>query len=410
MAVSISGAESHSSKSKRVSTACEFCRRRKKKCDFRYPNCSACSRAGVVCTVLTLGQPVAHQAIPRDQIENMQKRVEWLEQELRAKTGIDVSDTPTGAVMDDHEDVSNMWHQVPRLMAQPRAGIGLSVRDDISDRNKRNGTTTMPPLDSETLPNIAEIFRDKLENRRDSIARPAPSIIPPVRRLASWEEAESLINLYFDGIGLQYPFLNRPEFMRGMRRIYQGQPVSPEMQHSYHTTMAVAILTGSSDIHQATAFYAVARDTEAPTLQNEDLVSLQALLSIALYAISSPSGPSVWHVLGTAMKLATSLGLQKARPPTSTTKDLVEDEMGRRAWWSLYCLDRLIAATLNRPLGIADEDVTVDLPRELDDNWVEAPGTCQMAISVQVVRLRRIYSRIYRCCEPCFLSLSSVVH
>jgi hypothetical protein len=269
-----------------------------------------------------------------------------------------------------------------------------------------NGSTTIPLLDGETLPNIAEIFRDKLENRRDSVARPAPSVIPPVRRLASWEEAESLINVYFDGIGLQYPFLNRLEFMRGMRRIYQGQPVSPDMQHSYHTTMAVAILTGSSEINQATAFYAVARETEAPTLQNEDLVSLQGLLSIALYAISSPSGPSVWHVLGTAMKLATSLGLHKARPPTNSTKDLVEDEMGRRTWWSLYCLDRLIAATLNRPLGIADEDITVDLPRELDDNWVPGAGTCQTMISVQVVRLRRIYSRIYRCCESWFSSAS----
>jgi hypothetical protein len=31
-------------RSKRVSTACDFCRKRKKKCDFRYPNCSSSHR------------------------------------------------------------------------------------------------------------------------------------------------------------------------------------------------------------------------------------------------------------------------------------------------------------------------------------------------------------------------------
>jgi Fungal specific transcription factor domain/Fungal Zn(2)-Cys(6) binuclear cluster domain len=394
--------DAHVSKSKRVSTACEFCRKRKKKCDFQYPNCSACTRAGVVCTVLTLGQSVANQAVPRDQIENLEKRVEWLEDLLRTQASLDVSGKSTGsAVEDNHNNVRaespqpEQWFRVPTMLAQPRAGIGLTAVDDTTEAS----STTLPSLEGGQLPNISEIFRDKLENRRTIVPRPSTSVIPPVRRMSSWEEAEQLVNKYFDGLGTQYPFLHKADFMRGMGRIYQNQPVAPDVQNAYHITLAVAHLTTTNDIQQATAFYRVARETLTPTLQNEDRVSLQALLSLALYSLSSPAGPSIWQVLGTAMRLATSLGLHKARPPTTNTKDMMDYEMDKRAFWSLYNLDRLISVTLSRPLGLSDDDITIDIPLEFDENWVEAPRNCNMSISVQVVKLRRIFSRIYRCCK-----------
>jgi hypothetical protein len=88
--------------------------------------------------------------------------------------------------------------------------------------------------------------------------------------------------------------------------------------------------------------------------------------------------------------------LHKARHPTN----LHDDEMTKRAFWSLYNLDRLIASTLGRPLGIADEDITVSLPRELNDDGTETPGTSSMTIPIQVIKLRRIFSRIYRYCKP----------
>lgn len=126
-----------------------------------------------------------------------------------------------------------------------------------------------------------------------------------------------------------------------------------------------------------------------------DLAAVRALLSLALYTMFATTGPSVWHVLGTAMRLATSLGLHKMRSSAS----LVEEEMAKRAFWSLYNLDRLIASTLGRPLGIADEDISVGLPREFNDDWTEVPGGSTMTIPVQVVKLRRLFSRIYRYCE-----------
>lgn len=394
-------------RSKRVSTACDFCRKRKKKCDFRYPNCSACTRAGVRCTIPPPGPQVASASVPRDQLEKLQKRVKWLEEVVRQKTGITIADFPTGSAVDGEGD-PDWWYQVPSLVAgsngstahspaglssPPGSGTGSVGSPGTTSAGYAASETPAPAIGVE-LPNVGEIFRDHLEHRRPSAARPVPSSESRVLRLSSLEEAERVATRYFDSLGYQYPFLHRLEFMAQLRHIYASGVTSPETHYSYHITMATALLIGSSDETQAREFYRASQSTLSLALQNEDLSSVGALLSLALYTMFATAGPSVWHVLGAAMRLAISLGLHKARPSAS----LVEQEMAKRAFWSLYNLDRLISSTLGRPLGIADEDISVDLPGEFNDDWVEAPGESAMTIPLQVMRLRRIFSRVYRYC------------
>ncbi|KAI9039607.1 putative C6 transcription factor [Aspergillus affinis] len=379
---------SPSHRSKRVSTACDFCRKRKKKCDFRYPNCSACTRAGVRCTIPPPGPQVASASVPRDQLENLQNRVRWLEEVVRKKTGIPVADRPTGSPLDGEGDL-DWWYQMPSmLMSRSNSMRPLSGTPASNSPASASGVGT-------DLPNVGEIFRDHLEHRRPSVARPAitsTKTAPRVLRLASLEEAEQVTSRYFDSMGYQYPFLHRSDFFPPLRRIYAGEAPTTEFHYTYHITIAIALLIGSSDGTQAMEFYRVSQETLPLALQNEDLAAVKALLSMALYTLFATTGPSVWHVLGTALRLATSLGLHKARPAAS----VIEEEMTKRAFWSLYNLDRLIASTLCRPLGIVDEDISVSLPREFNDDWTEAPGTSVMTIPVQVIRLRRLFSRIYR--------------
>lgn len=381
-------------RSKRVSTACDFCRKRKKKCDFRYPNCSACTRAGVRCTIPPPGPQVASSSVPRDQLENLQKRVQWLEDIVHRKTGITAAELATGSAVDGEGD-PDWWYQVPAMVATGNtrpatAGAASSPTAGSIGGSSTGGETSL----GTELPNVGEIFRDQLEHRRPSVARPISSS-PKVLQLASLEEAEKITNTYFDGIGYQYPFLHRYEFLSQLRQIYSGEVPSPEVHYSYHITIAIALLIKSADNTQTAEFYRASQETLPLALQNEDLAAVRTLLSLALYTMFATTGPSVWHVLGSAMRLATSLGLHKARPSASVE----EEEMAKRAFWSLYNLDRLIAVTLGRPLGLADEDITVDLPREFNDDWTEAPGASSMTIPLQVVRLRRIFSRIYRYCK-----------
>ncbi|KAL4882581.1 fungal-specific transcription factor domain-containing protein [Aspergillus karnatakaensis] len=387
-----------SSRPKRVSTACDFCRKRKKKCDFRYPNCSACTRAGVRCTIAPPGSQITNASVPRDQLEKLQDRVQWLEEIIRTKTGIAVADKQTGSTLSEDGD-PNLWHQLPAILikvdpSSPQANSTLGG-SAAGVESVASPASASPSAVGTELPNVGEIFRDKLEHRRPSVARPVvPVSAPRVLRLGSLEEAERVVGQYFESMGYQYPFLNRTEFIDNLRRIYAGEVPTPEVHCSYHITIGIALLIRSTDDAETRAmeFYRASNETLQIALHNEDLASLRALLSLALYTMFATTGPSVWHVLGTALRLATSLGLHKARQPTN----LVDDEMAKRAFWSLYNLDRLIASTLGRPLGIADEDITVALPLELNDDWTEAPGASSMTIPIQVIRLRLIFSHIYR--------------
>lgn len=408
---SISVPVSSVARSKRVSTACDFCRKRKKKCDFRYPNCSACTRAGVRCTIPPPGPQVASASVPRDQLENLQKRVQWLEDIVRRKTGVTAAELATGSSVVDGEGDPDWWYQVPAMVATGNTTRSVTAGPLEASPTGNNasvgtggeaasaaGSSSKGPPGSDThlgtdLPNVGEIFRDQLEHRRPSVARPVSSS-PRVMKLASLEEAEKVALTYFDGIGYQYPFLHRLDFLAQLRRIYNGEVPSAEMHNCYHITMAIALQMKSADDTQTAEFYRASQETLPQALQNEDLPAVRALLSLALYTMFATTGPSVWHILGTAMRLATSQGLHKAR--RSATSNIVEDEMSKRAFWSLYNLDRLIAVTLGRPLGLADEDITVELPREFNDDWTEAPGSSSTTIPLQVVKLRRIFSRIYR--------------
>ncbi|KAG0160774.1 hypothetical protein PDIDSM_8304 [Penicillium digitatum] len=377
-------------RSKRVSTACDFCRKRKKKCDFRYPNCSACTRAGVRCTIPPPGPQIASASVPRDQLENLQKRVRWLEEVVRRKSGLSVAELPTGTPVDSEGD-PDWWYQVPAMIAT----VGNRPTSMPSPADSGGSSVTAGPSQASTgvgteLPNIGEIFRDQLEHRRPSVAR--PSSAPRIMRLSSLEEAERLAGQYFDSVGYQYPFLSRPEFMANLRHIYTGGVPSPEMHYSYHIIIAISLLIGSANPNQAAEFYHASQETLPLALQNEDLPAVRALLGLALYTMFATAGPSIWHVLGAAMRLSISMGLHKTRSYPS----IAEEEMAKRAFWSLYNLDRLIASTLGRPLGIADDDISVGLLRELNDDETEAPGASTMTIPLQVTRLRRIFSRIYQ--------------
>lgn len=336
--------------------------------------------------------------MPRDHLETLQKRVQWLEEVVRRKVGVSVADLATGTPVDGEGD-PDWWYQVPAMIAtgssRSPAGSMLSPMGSGSS-SATPGVAAISESPSGVgveLPNVGEILRDQLENRRPSVARPA--VAPRVLRLASLEEAERVAGQYFDSIGYQYPFLSRPEFFSHLRHIYTGGGPTPEVHNTYHIIIAISLLIGSAEPSQAAEFYHASQETLPLAIQNEDLPSIRALLGLALYTMFATTGPSIWHVLGATLRLAISLGLHKTRSYPS----LMEEEMAKRAFWSLYNLDRLIASTLGRPLGIPDDDISVGLPRELNDDGMEAPGASPMTIPLQVIRLRRIFSRIYSYCK-----------
>jgi hypothetical protein len=72
-----------------------------------------------------------------------------------------------------------------------------------------------------------------------------------------------------------------------------------------------------------------------------------------------PSGISLWHVVGLAARVAIGLNLHRRVEPSGLSIGSIE--MRKRVFYSLFNLDRLVAATLSKPLAIADDDIDVEV-------------------------------------------------
>lgn len=77
------------------------------------------------------------------------------------------------------------------------------------------------------------------------------------------------------------------------------------------------------------------------------------LTAIFLHGSSTPQ--SSWTVIGTGIRLAQDVGAHR-RKVYNHNKRTVEDELWKRAFWVLVCLDRFISSALGRPCAIHDEE------------------------------------------------------
>lgn len=74
-----------------------------------------------------------------------------------------------------------------------------------------------------------------------------------------------------------------------------------------------------------------------------------------------PSEVSLWHVVGFAARVAIALNLHRRVDDATLPPRVVEQR--KRVFYSLYNLDRLVAATMSKPLAIADDDIDVEVGR-----------------------------------------------
>lgn len=94
------------------------------------------------------------------------------------------------------------------------------------------------------------------------------------------------------------------------------------------------------------------------------LRSIQILTLLSLYNLRSPRGPGAWTFCGLAMRQCIELGLHRR---TRLKWPLIE-EMRRRVFWTVYCLDRQVSIILGRPFAISDRDIDVELPTDVEEN------------------------------------------
>ncbi|KAG9005867.1 hypothetical protein FRB93_009265 [Tulasnella sp. JGI-2019a] len=205
----------------------------------------------------------------------------------------------------------------------------------------------------------------------DSLKFPPPDLL------------RTLIDLCFSDVMTYMPILHRPSFEQ------QFKEEKHRTDLDFAKLLLIVCSVGARFCHDARVcltspegeiewssagwvyFAQVYQMKSKPLLASAKLIDLQimALSATYLQATSAPHG--AWLIIGVSLRFAEDIGAHREKV---YAKDHgFDNQLWKRAFWSLVVSDKLLSASLGRPMCINDEDIDAHLPLEVDDeHWDEA--------------------------------------
>ncbi|KAF8913636.1 fungal-specific transcription factor domain-containing protein [Mucidula mucida] len=423
-------------KKRRVQRACDVCRQ--KKSDGEYETnteCSYCEEYGHKCTYIGTGQkkgpskecvPVAgyiRYSRTYRYVEELERKVERLSallQQFMSKSDIakalssnvdSLTETslepfrtsskpfpssPSGPgrrgyniaeeqlLADDLADMrladtlNKLTHDVPEFRYWG-SSVGINLVKMTHDLKYANETK---PLPQTPLYRKRSEFWSLQPWEVEKRSRP-PTCAPTVYIFPEDDLMQELIELYFSCIEIINPLLHRPTFERS---IAAGEHLTNTL---FGAVVLLVLACGARYSDDPRVFLEVdgSRNTlscgwkwfDQVQMVNKSMMSTPELYEvqfICLFAfyISGTSAPqNAWTITGLGLRMAQDVGAHRQKDQPAS----VQRELWKRAFWALVVIDRSGSSMLGRACGIYDEDIDVDFPIEVDDEYWENPDPSQ---------------------------------
>ncbi|CAG8186528.1 unnamed protein product [Penicillium olsonii] len=98
--------------------------------------------------------------------------------------------------------------------------------------------------------------------------------------------------------------------------------------------------------------------------ERPSLAHIESLLVLSLYSFFLNRRHSAFLLVGSAMRLGLTLGLNHDIPE-SKCPNPVDRQHRIRLWWAIYVFDRMYGSKVGWPIQIADEDIYVEMPSKI---------------------------------------------
>ncbi|KAF4551083.1 Fungal specific transcription factor domain-containing protein 49 [Elsinoe fawcettii] len=369
----------------RLSLACDTCRRRKVKCDTEYPKCKNCKARNDTCITTDPRHPDlvvsrCSKSTPRQQ---GQAQLEYLEQVLGTRDpnneGANGPDIQTPASLPAAQ--SQVGVAESRSMVSQASGISTVHQphdmtfnvEHTTDRIKMMGASSSQCL-GVTLEmyirsvgggSVSTMFKHGMQHAEEMplalgslpIAFPEPS------------QRDAFMQLYFKRVHLVFPLYQIDETKAAIWDL-ASVPVDrlrslpaekiPILVSAY----LIMSIGADEDAKVATEIGQKYLDQAASMLPSlmfmPYLPSVQALLLMAI-ALRSRSKDGVgWQVLGTAVRIAHTLGLHRHSVNRPSSQHAVQGGYNQlfhaRIWAVCCCLEKCMQLEAGRPSSITDVD------------------------------------------------------
>ncbi|KAM5355376.1 hypothetical protein ACJ41O_002022 [Fusarium nematophilum] len=398
-----------------VAPACDRCRSFKKKCSRTYPVCSLCASAGQRCTYTS---PIANAEA---QAHQLRARVQWLSRYIdenllppgqqgsinAVETGVDLGPVlgsgqrngmGSGPPAGNSGTASSPLSRAPGPATPPLDTTGpvplIGGRDHpmtgqqsaemrIEDRDPGSVGATSSHISYQGS-NEGSITKRRL------IARQAlPPDIAPSR----------FVDAFFRHVNRAYPFVDQARIRRDLESLGDSSPADqdPPMTLLY-LVMAIGCTTlvraGQIPSDTARRFDVVYPDIIQECLCNESVESVQILVLLGLYSLFDPTATSAYFIVGIAARQAMVIGLTR---PDDQPRTPAETELRHRLYWSVFVLDRMMAASQGLPVALMDDHASVPLPGLTVEEFASADRAVyarNLQTSRHVIQLRVLEYRI----------------
>ncbi|KAK0210242.1 fungal-specific transcription factor domain-containing protein [Desarmillaria ectypa] len=409
-------------KKRRLHRACDFCRRKKIRCDGvkmdGSERCSNCKLYDAECTYLEAAQK---RTVSRGNVEPLNKRVQRLDSNVMSnfvhegessRRASSRFDEPSSTAAPPTHNTTSPLMPLKELTAvgcspnlpsdissikQEECEDYLTLSDDFQRLEVRDDSMYRFFGKSSSIQLIQTVIDAKHEYASSEDSWIPPSLFdamrPKFRTRRSWEWNNTeppyvctytfppddlltdLIDIFFTKNDIMLPCLHGPTFRRcvkdklHLRDEMFGAIVLLVCANASRQSDDPRVLLDGEDSKQSNGWkwFNQVQNTRRSLLVPPTIHDLQfyCLFGEFIFGMSSPQAS--WIVIGMGLRLAQDIGAHRKRngPPT------VESEMLKKVFWCLVAMDREAGCALGRPSGINDEDIDVDFLIECDDEYWE---------------------------------------
>ncbi|TAQ84558.1 hypothetical protein B7494_g7108 [Chlorociboria aeruginascens] len=281
------------------------------------------------------------------------------------------------------------------------SGFSIFSPKGIQWVNEKTGDTSFQHMISSASVDENKWMYWKPEVFSDLFSRPV------YRQLPSRLECRSLLKDFFENFNCMFPLFHQPTFMHLVDRQYSRDPYEGSgWWASLNVALAIAHrlrvmshLVPREEDEKAWQYLKNAMGVfNELTMRNTDLLSVQALLGMALFMQGTPNPQPSFFLVAAAIRLSHSIGLHKRG--SGFNLNPVEIEQRKRVFWIGYLLDKDICLRSGRPPAQDDDDMNVDLPStDPDDNIGNIPladGKGKVNLFRLMCEFSTIESKVYK--------------
>ncbi|KAF3928863.1 hypothetical protein ABW20_dc0104604 [Dactylellina cionopaga] len=400
-------------KRRRVTRACDVCRKKKIKCDGLQP-CTHCSVYSYECTY---DQPSNRRRNPTPQyIEALEGRLQRLDsffklvlpnvdldqpnfeaetlpklqQALKKATGKDTTSSSSATVGLPH---ANDQEALLETMVEATGRLDLDESGRFDFHGHSSGFTYLtklreqfgdllgPEVGTNALLRLRP-FRPLPQQVRSNTGSPSSNYVSDTVPLPSREVAKELITSCLAEALLLFRFIHHPTFDNLVNRLYSRDfDDYGNEEHSFLPVFYLVLAVGclftrkaeklgiSNVLDEGAKYFTVGRKLTDIT-DCRDVTSLQGVLLMIIFLQSSAKLATTYSYIGIAVSASFRLGLHRKIP----FPDPVEGEVRKRIFCTIQKMDISISALIGLPRMIHDEDIDQEYPVEVDDQHITKDG------------------------------------